>query len=43
MLRSVAIAGLIITLLVGRVGLAAQDDSRLNDLFSELKSAGTVG
>jgi len=43
MLRSVAIAGLIITLLVGRVGLAAQDDPRLNDLFSELKSAGTVG
>ena len=30
-------------LMVGRMGMAAQDDPRLNDLFAELKTAQTMG
>ncbi|MDA0229170.1 MAG: tetratricopeptide repeat protein [Proteobacteria bacterium] len=42
MIRVIALIGLTVALMVGRMSMAAQDDPRLNELFAELKSAQTM-
>ncbi len=42
MIRVIAFIGLMGVLMVGRMGMAAQDDPRLNKLFAELKTVQTM-
>ena len=42
MIRSLALVGLIVALMVGRMTMAAQDDPRLTGLFADLKAAQTI-
>ncbi len=42
MSRGFALFGLLLALAVGRMAMAGQDDPRLNDLFTELRSAQTM-
>ena len=42
MIRVIAFIGLMGVLMVGRMGMAAQDDPRLNELFAEVKTVQTM-